>query len=87
MVNRDTDHAAAAGTDLTAERLVESAETLFAEKGYDGASVRSITRAAHCNIASVNYYFGDKLSLYRAVFQRRFTELRDQRVSSIRQIM
>ncbi len=87
MAAANSNHGSASNADPTADRLVQSAESLFAEKGYDGASVREITRAADCNIASVNYYFGDKLSLYHAVFQRRFTELRDQRVSSIRQVM
>ena len=48
------------------ERLLAAAEVEFAERGYDGATVREITRRAGVNIASVNYYFGDKERLYVA---------------------
>ncbi|MHC4352523.1 MAG: TetR family transcriptional regulator, partial [Planctomycetota bacterium] len=39
-------------------RLLDSAEQLFAERGFDGTSIRDLAAAAGCNIASVNYYFG-----------------------------
>ena len=47
----------------TAERLIEVAGKIFAEKGRS-ATVREICRAADCSVASVNYYFGDKNQLY-----------------------
>lgn len=37
---------------------------MFAKKGYTGTSVREIVAAAHMNVSAVNYYFGDKRSLY-----------------------
>jgi hypothetical protein len=46
--------------DNTKERLLAMAERLFAEKGYDGVSVREITHCAECNLAAINYYFGNK---------------------------
>ncbi|QDU21482.1 CerR family C-terminal domain-containing protein [Urbifossiella limnaea] len=46
------------------ERLLAAAEVEFAERGYDGATVREITRRAGANIAAINYYFGDKERLY-----------------------
>ena len=45
-------------------KLLEAAGPVFAEKGYDGATVRDICERAGLNVASVNYYFGDKERLY-----------------------
>jgi len=47
--------------------LIEIAGQIFAEVGYEAATVRQITDRAQVNIAAVNYYFGDKFQLYRAV--------------------
>ena len=56
----------------TKERILESAEALFAEKGYHGVSIREITTAAKCNMASVHYHFNNKLNLYLEVFRARW---------------
>jgi AcrR family transcriptional regulator len=45
-------------------RLLEAAGQVFAEKGYEGATVREICQRAEVNVASVNYYFRDKERLY-----------------------
>jgi TetR/AcrR family transcriptional regulator, regulator of cefoperazone and chloramphenicol sensitivity len=50
--------------DDTQERLVDAAGRIFAEKGYDGATVRDICQLAGVNLAAVNYYFRDKERLY-----------------------
>ncbi|WP_170122008.1 TetR/AcrR family transcriptional regulator [Breoghania corrubedonensis] len=47
-----------------------SACKIFASKGYRDTTVADICEAAQANIASVNYHFGNKESLYRQVFQR-----------------
>ena len=49
-------------------RLLDAALALFAEKGFAKTSTREIALAAHANIASISYYFGDKEGLYKAVF-------------------
>ncbi len=46
------------------ERLLEAAGELFADKGFEGATVRDISGRAGTNIAAVNYYFRDKEHLY-----------------------
>jgi len=56
----------------TRERLLEKAEALFAKKGYHSVSVREITTAARCNLAAVNYHFGNKHNLYLEVFRSRW---------------
>ncbi len=58
--------------DFTKERLLNKAEALFAQKGYDAVSVREITAAAQCNLAAVNYHFGNKHKLYLEVFRARW---------------
>ena len=50
-------------------KLIEIAGQIFAEEGYEAATVRQITDRAQVNVAAVNYYFGDKFQLYRAVLQ------------------
>ncbi len=50
--------------DPTKVRLLEAAGQEFAEKGYDGATVRAICDRAGMNLAAVNYHFGDKEHLY-----------------------
>lgn len=63
----------------TRERLLKVAEMLFAQKGYDAVSVREITTAARCNLAAVNYHFGNKKSLYLHMFRERWMS-RAQRI-------
>ena len=58
--------------DLTKERILNTAEVLFAQKGYQAVSVREITSAAKCNLAAVNYHFGNKENLYLEVFRSRW---------------
>lgn len=53
---------------LARRRLLEAALPLFASKGYQQTSTREIADAAGANLAAINYYFGDKAGLYRAVF-------------------
>ncbi len=67
----------------TRQRLLDVAETLFAEFGFAATSVRDITSSAACNLAAVNYHFRGKRNLYLEVFRRRLAELRDRRIASI----
>jgi AcrR family transcriptional regulator len=69
------------------DRLLDSAEELFCEHGFDGVSVRDIAASADCNIASINYYFGGKEKLYQEVWLRHLLMMRDIRITSINEVM
>lgn len=58
--------------DQTRERLLDAAQRLFAEKGYNAVSVREITKAAGASLAAVNYHFRSKKDLYMEVFRQRW---------------
>lgn len=77
----------ATGGDATKRRLLDAAELLFAEQGFADTSVRDITSAAECNLASVNYHFGGKERLYVEVFKRSLKDLRQYRMSRIEAAM
>jgi len=69
------------------DRLIEAAEELFCQRGYNDTSVRDIAAAADCNVASVNYYFGGKDSLYLEIWRRRLAQMRESRLASIDRVM
>lgn len=58
-------------------KILDAAETVFSECGYDGASLRSIVKLAGVNLATVYYHFRSKEELLQAVFQRRLAPLKE----------
>ena len=61
----------------TRQRLVDAAATLFANKGFEHVTVREICKASNANVAAVNYHFGDKAGLYRAVVMMAIEQMRE----------
>ena len=66
------------------ERILDAAEALFAERGYDGVTLRQIATRADVDVALANYHFGKKLALFQAVFERRAALLNDSRREALR---
>ena len=65
---------------ITKERILDAAESLFMELGYEATSLRAITAAAPANLASVNYHFGSKEVLFQAVLTRRLDPMNQERL-------
>lgn len=63
----------------TPERLVSTAERLFAERGIEAVSLRDITNACGANSAAIHYHFGSKDELVRAILEHRAAELAKRR--------
>lgn len=65
----------------TKERILDSAERLFAERGFDGVSLRRIIGEAKVNLAAVHYHFHSKEALLDAVFARRIETVNSERMA------
>lgn len=65
----------------TRTKLLDAAEELFAEKGFAAAGLRAITGRAGVNLAAVNYHFGSKEGLARAVVDRRLEPVNRERLA------
>ena len=64
----------------TKELILDAAESLFADSGFQATSLRDITGAAGVNLASVNYHFGSKDALLTALLERHFAPVNNRRV-------
>src|ERR1700741_3949641 len=69
----------------TKTRILDAAERLFGEKGFDSTSLRDITAEAQVNLAAVNYHFQSKDSLIDAVIARRIEPVNRKRVEMLDQ--
>jgi AcrR family transcriptional regulator len=58
--------------------ILEAAEKLFSEVGYEGASTRQIAMVAGANIAMINYYFGSKEGVYVEIISQRIADFKNQ---------
>ena len=64
-------------------QILQVAETLFAEKGFEGTSIRDISKEANINVAMVSYYFGSKEKLLEALILLKTSGLKEQLVRLI----
>jgi len=59
----------AKNTQDTKRRILETATEMFGNNGFKATTVREICKLAGTNVSAINYYFGDKEGLYRAVLE------------------
>lgn len=64
----------------TRQRLLDAAEWLFIEQGYEAMSLRHITTKAGANLAAVNYHFGGKEALVQELLSKRLDRLNQERL-------
>jgi AcrR family transcriptional regulator len=69
----------------TDERIFLAAEELFAQRGFDGISVRDIVQMAGVNLAAISYHYGSKSELLLAIFRKRTKELNRERLVLLRE--
>jgi AcrR family transcriptional regulator len=65
--------------------LLDAAERLFAEHGYDGVGIRQLVDEAKVNLGAVTYHFGSKEALFIETFMRRFRSTNAERLRSLRE--
>jgi AcrR family transcriptional regulator len=58
------------------EHIINAAIELFAEKGFEGSSIRDLATRADVNVAMVNYYFGSKDKLFETIVEHRASFMR-----------
>ena len=67
----------------TRTRILDAAEELFMQHGFEGTSMRLLTAKAGVNLAAVNYHFGSKHALIEAVFRRRLDPMNTARLAEL----
>jgi len=72
-------------SEVTRDRIMKAAERLFAERGYDGTSIRAIVARARVNQAAINYHFEGKEGLYREVLRGAFRGLTEHQLANAAQ--
>lgn len=64
-------------------KLLDAAEQLFADKGFEAVSVRDITELAKTNVAAVNYHFGSRDALLTLVMMRSMLPVTEERIARL----
>jgi len=67
----------------TPDRLIDAAEWLFAEHGFEGTSMRALADRAGTGVSAANYHFGGKLGVVRAVLERRLAPINARRLADL----
>jgi AcrR family transcriptional regulator len=68
-------------TTPTKNRMLDAAEALFMEHGFEATSLRQITALAEVNLAAVSYHFGSKEELFQSVLTRRLDPMNRERIA------
>ncbi|MFM2242575.1 MAG: hypothetical protein RLZ97_1430 [Verrucomicrobiota bacterium] len=68
---------------VTRQKLLEAAETLFSEMGFDRVTVRDVTDKAGANVAAVNYHFGSREGLVEKVIERHISPVNEERLARL----
>lgn len=63
----------------TKQKILDAAQHLFSREGFKGTSLRTITNRAQVNLAAINYHFGSKETLLKAVIERHLIPLNQMR--------
>ena len=66
----------------TRTRILDVAEELFMQHGFEATSMRLLTSTAHVNLAAVNYHFGSEDALIEALFRRRLDPMNSERAAA-----
>lgn len=66
-----------------AKRILDAAERLFSQRGFDAVTLRQIAKEADVDLALPNYYFGRKQQVFEATFKRRAKKLNDWRLDAL----
>ena len=67
----------------TRTRILDVAEELFMQHGFEATSMRLLTSTARVNLAAVNYHFGSKDALIEALFRRRLDPMNAERIGAL----
>jgi AcrR family transcriptional regulator len=70
----------------TRTRILDAAEELFMQHGFESTSMRLLTAKAEANLAAVNYHFGSKDALIEAVFRRRLDPMNTGRIAELERL-
>ncbi len=68
------------------QRLIDAGERLFAEHGWNGVGIRTITAAADVSLAALNYKFGEKENLLADIFAERAGSIAAERMQLLAEI-
>ncbi len=76
----------AAASGSTRNRILDAADRLFAEHGFERTSMRLLTREAGVNLAAVNYHFGSKLALLHGAVSRHVQAINAERLMRLEKL-
>ncbi|MEM8867085.1 MAG: TetR family transcriptional regulator [Verrucomicrobiota bacterium] len=74
-------------SETTRSRILETAERLFSKRGFRAMTLRDVTVDAGVNLAAVNYHFGSKDALMRAVIKHRVQPINKERLRRLDQLI